>query len=339
MKTLNIKDAPIKVYGIPFWETKKEFVRIPEETVKPERIALSPSLPHLFRRCPGARVGFRTDATEFTLKITLATLSLDVGMSIYSCQSANVMIGSHSECTHLGLCFPQNYETKHFEATYTKSAKTEDILIWLPRNEILENVEISFPDNATVEEPTPYKYGPAVFYGSSITENALSSTNANSYNALLSRWLDMDYYNLGFSGNAIGTPEIADYINSIPDMKLFVYDYDWNAPTPEHLLATHQPFFKKIREKHPDMPIIILSRPNYDYYVADSQKRLEIIRKTYENAVKDGDKNVYFVSGKEYFGDKDRTLCLVDTIHPNDLGFYRMAEKIYPVMKKALGIE
>ena len=132
--------------------------------------------------------------------------------------------------------------------------------------------------------------------------------------------------------------EDSDTIITIPDMKLFVYDYDHNAPTAEHLWKTHEAFFKKIREAHPDMPILMLTRPDFDYD-PQSEDRINAIRTTYENALKNGDKNVYFISGKEYFGEKDRTLCLVDTTHPNDLGFYKMAETIYPVMKKMLGID
>ena len=61
-----------------------------------------------------------------------------------------------------------------------------------------------------------------------------------------------------------------------------------------------------------------------------------MIRSTYENAVKSGDKNVYFVDGETLFGKNDRDACTVDGCHPNDLGFMRMAENIYPTLKKAL---
>ena len=61
-----------------------------------------------------------------------------------------------------------------------------------------------------------------------------------------------------------------------------------------------------------------------------------MILDTYNNALLAGDKNVYFVDGETYFGDEDRTLCTVDTTHPNDLGFYRMAKAILPTVKAAL---
>ena len=50
---------------------------------------------------------------------------------------------------------------------------------------------------------------------------------------------------------------MADYINTI-DMGVFVYDYDHNAPTVEHLANTHKPFFDRIRQAHPDIPILMM---------------------------------------------------------------------------------
>ena len=43
---------------------------------------------------------------------------------------------------------------------------------------------------------------------------------------------------------------------------------------------------------------------------------------------------MYFIDGEELFGDEDRDNCTVDGCHPNDLGFYRMAKRIYTEMIK-----
>ena len=48
----------------------------------------------------------------------------------------------------------------------------------------------------------------------------------------------MDYLCLGFSGNAKGEKEIADYMAEL-QMCAFVSDYDHNAPGSEHLINTH----------------------------------------------------------------------------------------------------
>ena len=88
------------------------------------------------------------------------------------------------------------FNNKIFSKSFKKSNTFEDVLIFLPRNEIVENISVTFPDEATVKEPTPYKYGPILFYGSSITEGAHASRPSNSYISLLSNRLDFDFYNL-----------------------------------------------------------------------------------------------------------------------------------------------
>lgn len=70
----------------------------------------------------------------------------------------------------------------------------------------------------------------------------------------------INYINLGFSGNAKAEDTMIKYIKGL-DMSIFVYDYDHNAPTVEHLRATHNKMFVAIREAHPDLPILILPRP------------------------------------------------------------------------------
>ena len=120
---------------------------------------------------------------------------------------------------------------------------------------------------------------------------------------------------------------MADYIASL-DMSLFVLDYDHNAKTLDHLIATHEPFFKTVRSAHPNIPIVIVTRPNCS---PDMQERFEIIKRTYDNAKRNGDENVYLVNGKDFFGgDLDFT---VDTVHPSDVGYYFMAKGIADVLR------
>jgi hypothetical protein len=127
---------------------------------------------------------------------------------------------------------------------------------------------------------------------------------------------------------------MADLINKIP-MGLFVYDYDHNSPSAEHLAETHVPFFARIREKNPTLPIIMMTKPDFDYD-PNAAARREVVRRTYDHAVAAGDKNVWFIDGESFFGDTDRHLCTVDCCHPNDLGFMRMAQVVEPLVKQIL---
>ncbi len=330
MKTYNFKNPPLKVYGVPFFEEKKVMERIPLEL----RNKLT-RLEYLGRRTPGSRVAFRTNSKNLIVKLEVEAFAGDIGMSIFACHSAALVVGDRRKGDFKGLVFPENLDKTQFEKAFTLDGAMNDVTVFLPRNDVITNVEIQVDDDAKVSEPTPYKYTkPVLFYGSSITEGGCCCNVVNAYATMLSNRLGFDFYNFGFSGSAMGELEMAEYINTI-DKSVFVYDYDHNAPTVEHLEETHEPFFKRIREKNPDMPIIMMTRPAA-VYNDEFKARRDVVRKTYENAVNSGDERVFFLDGEQFFGETDRHACSIDTIHPNDLGFYRMSNVIEPTMKKAL---
>jgi lysophospholipase L1-like esterase len=221
-------------------------------------------------------------------------------------------------------------------AALSLSGEMTDITIYMPKNEILDNIYIGIDDDADIEAPTPYvNEKPVIFYGSSITEGGCAGRVGNAYTAALSRKLNMDYINFGFSGSAKGEPGMAEFIASVP-MSIFVMDYDYNAPDAEHLQKTHEPFFRIIREKNPELPIVMLSNPNYKLNPEKNEKRLAVIRKTYENAKERGDENVYLISGENFYGDDDIYACTVDLVHPNDHGFALMAKEIRKTLEPLL---
>ena len=125
---------------------------------------------------------------------------------------------------------------------------------------------------------------------------------------------------------------MADYIASL-DMSAFVCDYDYNTPSAEHLEKTHEKLFMKVRMAHPDLPIILVTRPKPIYTKGEDLDCLEVIRKTYENALARGDKKVSFIDGRTMFA-LAGTEGTVDSVHPTDLGFYFMAKALEPTLKE-----
>ncbi len=151
---------------------------------------------------------------------------------------------------------------------------------------------IGLQDTAYVSEAEAYKNDkPIVYYGSSITQGGCASRPGMSYQAIVSRTFDYDYINLGFSGSAKAEDEMIEYIKNL-DMSAFVYDYDHNAPSVEHLARTHEKMFKAIREKNPLLPVIMMSRPKH--FLTENEKiRRSIIETTYLNAVSAGEKCIF----------------------------------------------
>ena len=341
MKTFECKDAPIRVFGLMNFYKNGSLMRLPEEVME-----LLPQLRQFGSRSTGGRICFRTNTKKLYVKLSSKTFIKDYAATQIASSGLNIFAGDRRDGKFIGNVFPLGYartDNFHSDGTFELSGEMTDITMFMPKNEIIDNVYISIDDDAEIEAPTPYENEkPVVFYGSSITEGGCASRTGNTYNAFLSRWLNMDYINFGFSGSAKGEPELAEFIATVP-MSVFVYDYDYNAPDVEHLARTHEPFFKIIREKNPDLPIIMMSRPNYACNPEESEKRIAVIRNTYENALENGDKNVYFVCGKTFFEDDDIFACTIDRTHPNDLGFYRMAKEVYktlaPVFEKAVAAE
>jgi lysophospholipase L1-like esterase len=57
----------------------------------------------------------------------------------------------------------------------------------------------------------------------------------------------------------------------------------------------------------------------------------------YEEAVAQGDRNVYTVDGCSLIGPGDEG-GYVDGLHPNDIGFRQMAERLQPLLREVLRI-
>jgi hypothetical protein len=152
---------------------------------------------------------------------------------------------------------------------------------------------------------------------------------------MICRRNEIDFVNLGFSGSAKGEQSMAKYIASL-DMTAFVCDYDHNAPTAEHLAATHYDFYKTIREAHPKLPIIFVSKPDFDNGYDESVKRRRVIEDTFYRAREEGDGNVFYIDGQGLYRGYFKEECSTDGSHPNDIGMMKMAESIGQLLERVL---
>lgn len=332
----SVKDVPFRTYGILYSEEEECYRRVPKEVTQQIQ---NPLIEWISHTTAGGRVRFTTDARYVAVRCVAAPGGLvshmpatgSVGFSLTN--EENVFFGRVSpEVASVTADAPFAFEGK-----ILTDSKRHTYTLHFPLYHGVKAVFIGLPDGAELSAPTHYTHErPVVFYGSSITQGGCASRPDNCYTGLLCEWCDTDILNLGFSGNAKGEIPMAEFIAET-DPSVFVFDYDYNAPTPEHLAATHEPFFRAFRAKRPDTPVIILSRPNYNPANKYHCEQRRIIEETYENAVAAGDKNVYIIPAEALFGENDRQHCTVDRVHPNDLGFYRMAKAVYPILSKILG--
>lgn len=338
LEWFNCQENPFSIHGLAEC-TKERFWRLPEEIID----TISEGVGSLAKHTAGGRIRFRTDSPQVALRVQLLNQGIMAHMPRSGQSGCDLYLGAGKGIRYRMTAMPAaDQDNLSYEALLVKSESMEDVTINLPLYNGVVAVYIGLNSGAKVEEATPYKIAtPIVYYGSSITQGGCASRPGNSYQAILTRWLNADHINLGFSGSAKGEPQFARYIAGL-EMSAFVLDYDHNAKTVQELEATHEPFFKIISDANPNLPIIVVSKPDFDYQAADgsysiedSIRRREIIKSTYEKAKGQGRK-VWFVDGETLFGERGRDSCTVDGCHPNDLGFMRMAEGLYPVLKEAL---
>jgi len=338
IKIYNVREEPFELYGFYMPESAEEFRRIPNEVAK----NMSEGAFGLNVCTAGGRVRFKTDSKYIALKMTTSAPSVMPHMAATGSVGFDLYADGH---------FAGNYKpavdySDPVRATFTVKGgyegivefperKMRDIIINFPLYSGVGDVLIGLQEDAEVSEGEKYKFKtPVVYYGSSITQGGCASRPGNSYQAIISRKLDCHYLNLGFSGNARAEDAIAEYISNL-DMSVFVYDYDHNAPTVEYLQKTHKPMFDKIRAKNPDLPIIMVTRPNGSQK-SEIQARIDVVYDTYKQAIEAGDKNVYFINGQDIFNHIDSDVMTCDGCHPNDFGFWCMAEVIGDVVKKVI---
>lgn len=341
MKYYDITQKPLKIYGLSVTDSQnRQFYRLPPETL--EAMRQVPRYANFGRRVVGGRVRFCTDSSQITVHMTLDHTMEDITIPLSGSAGADIYLGRGIESEYLGCVAPEHHVENEIsvEKTFFKKNEMQIVTVNLPRNDHMLSMQIGIDDDARIEEAPEYTITkPIVFYGSSITEGGCASRVGNAYTSIVCRWLDADYRNFGFSGAARGEKAIAEYIASLPDMSVFVYDYDHNANDVNQLSDTHEAFFRIIRDAHPDLPVLMMSRPDTDKDKEDSKARKEVIYATYSNAKARGDKNVWFLDGQTFFGKYGRAECTVDGTHPNALGFMRMAEKVYAALCEILGIE
>ena len=73
--------------------------------------------------------------------------------------------------------------------------------IFLPLYDGIKNIEIGVDNSSFVQKPKKSERKPIIFYGTSITQGACASRPGMAHTNIISRKLDRNVINFGFSGN------------------------------------------------------------------------------------------------------------------------------------------
>jgi hypothetical protein len=337
LRWIDFPDETLVVNGL-WWfaENSPKLWRLPARlrgTVRPEvwELALQPS---------GGRVRFASDTTAVALRVRYGSIELGHNFS----RIGQAGFALYGDGRFLRPAWPEEPGESELVVFENAARKMRQLTLYLPLYHPVQLLAVGIDHDCEVKPPKRFAVGkPVGFYGSSITQGGCASQAGMSYQAILERMLDIDFVNLGFSGEGRGEPELAEAFAEIA-ASCFVVDFAQNCPTVEELTARYAPFLETIRRAHPGTPIICIT-PIYSSLEALEGERLsqnvakrDVIRAAVDEGKKAGDGAISLVEGLELLGEAEAEFTC-DGSHPNDLGFYKMAERLAPALCRELRLK
>ena len=336
-------EPPFRLHGFPWYATDRVFRRLPIEPPSPVRDALD----RLSNCTAGGQIHFQTDSRLVGVRVQLsAPATMDHMTTVAECgfDAYFARPDAFGQLRFLGVTrIPR--DAVSFEKAFLKfdSREMRRVVLNFPLYQGVREILVGVEPDAEIQPPPPLaRAGRVVCYGTSIVQGGCACRPGMNYPNILSRRFNMEFINMGFSGNARGDLSIAEAIATIPDPACVLLDYEANCKERAWLTDTLRPFIGILRGAHSTVPILVLSRIPFPRILFRESDRIEkdarrdFIAQTVSDLREEGDPNVHFLDGGALLGEADWDECTVDGLHPTDLGFMRMADRLEPVMRTLL---
>jgi hypothetical protein len=316
-----------------------KYSRLPDSIMETTRDGLK----NLGKNSAGMNIRFRSNTENIAVRfkprkmidMNHMTLTGISGLDLYT-------MLPDSSWTTVSSARPSKYKDHTQTMLMTNmTPEMREYMLYLPLYDGVDSIYVGVDSTATVLPPAvdlPIRNKPIVMYGTSILQGGCASRPGMAHTSILSRMLNREVINLGFSGNAQLDPEIARLIAQ-SDASIIVIDALPNVKTPE-LIEKMPLFYKIVRDAHPTTPIVFVESPIFPVMRFDTKTNSDIreknaaFKKIYDGYVSAGDKNLYYFTGENVLGDLME--ATVDNYHLTDLGFTHFANALYPLLKSIL---
>jgi hypothetical protein len=208
------------------------------------------------------------------------------------------------------------------------SNEMREFKMFLPLYDGVESIEVGIDSNSVIERPLKKNRRSIIFYGTSITQGGCASRPGMAHTNIISRKLNIDCINLGFSGNGRMEQPINELISEFNPL-FYVIECLPNMIA-EQVTNRTIPLVKTIQEKRPETPIIFVENFLYESVALDEKEEALVNEKNaalkteYIKMIEGGFKNIFYISSENATGvDHEGT---VDGVHFTDLGFIRYAD-------------
>ncbi len=331
------RKSPFILVGFEWIKQDSVFRRLPLNS----KWVIPKEVDALANQTAGGQIRFKTNSNRILIKVQLSEKSGMYHMPATGQSGFDLYVHDGGVQRYLKTT-RFDHDTIQYQAElYNNSEnKLHNFTINFPLYNGVKSVLVGLEKEALLKAPKPFNFsGKILIYGTSITQGGCVSRPGMLFSNILSRKLNVEFVNLGFSGNGKGEPELAHLINQVSNKQLVILDYEANAnKTIKNTLAE---FVDILRQSHALIPILIVSKTRfanepfghfkYERLISNRDFQKEFVK----NRRQHGDSNIYFLDGSTILGD-DYYECTVDGIHPSDLGSYRIAEALLPVIQKIL---
>ncbi len=293
-------------------------------------------------RCPtGVTVRFETDARELRARWRLAEATLS-GVNLPALAHSGLdLYGQAGDGSWRWLGVTRELAGAEAESPFLTApldGRRRQCKVYLSTFNPVLRLAIGVPKGSTVRIVSPRPEKPVAYYGTSIVHGAGVSRPGMTHVAILGRRLDYPVLNLGFSGNALMEPEVAELLAEL-DPAVYLLDA---LPNMGAALVEEraEAFVLRLHEARPRTPIVLVEDRTYPAgwacpsQAAENLSRRAAYKQVFGRLLGAGVGPLYYLEGDGLLGtDGDGTN---DGSHTNDLGASRMADALVPVLRRIL---
>ena len=193
----------------------------------------------------------------------------------------------------------------------------------------IKNIEIGIDSSSFIKKSEKNFKKPIIFYGTSITQGGCASRPGMVHTNIISRKLDVEVINFGFSGNGRMEKPIAELISSVEPL-FYLIECMPNMISPQNISERTIPLVDTIRDKNPNTPIIFVDLFKSSISILNEKTKIDnkemddALRAQFNRMINLGYKNIYYLETPKITDtDNEGT---VDGVHFTDLGFKRYAD-------------
>ena len=282
----------------------------------------------LSKNSAGISIKFITNSSFLKVKWELLNNFSMNHMADTGVKGVDLYYRNGKDWQYVNTARPQGFQNE-YTLIENMSSEMREFKMFLPLYDGVKKLEIGIDSFSSINKGKENSNKQIIFYGTSITQGGCASRPGMVHTNIMSRKLDIDVVNFGFSGNGRMEQPIAELISQA-DPLLYIIECMPNMIKPKYITQRMIPLVNTIRKSNPNTPIIFVDLFKSPITLLNPKTKSETkamddaLKTEFNKVIESGDKNIYLIETPMFSGSNNEGT--VDAIHFTDLGFQNYAE-------------